>query len=148
MTKLYNEIIINASIEKIWNILANVGELDQYDPTIFKSTVTSSQTSGLGSSRKVDMLDGKHWFKEKTTVCRPNEALTYELTECSFPIKSLRHSYSFERSGEQTKVSQEMQYEAKYGLLGQLMDTLMLRKQFDGGIKKFFMGLKRYAEKK
>lgn len=147
MTKLHNEIIINAPIEKIWKILANVGELDRYDPTISKSTVTSTNTNGLGASRKVDMKDGKHWFKEKTIVCKPNEALTYQLTECNFPISGLQHSYSFERVGNQTKVSQEMEYEVKYGFLGRLMDTLMLRKQFDIGIKKFFAGLKEHAEK-
>ncbi len=147
MTKLHNEITINAPVEKIWKILANVGELDHYDPTITKSTVTSTNADGLGASRKVDMKDGKHWFKEKTTVCKPNEAVTYQLTECNFPIKGLQHSYSFERVGNQTKVSQEMEYEVKYGFLGKIMDALMLRKQFDNGIKKFFAGLKQYVEK-
>ena len=147
MTKLHNEIIINAPVEKIWKILANVGELQNYDPTVSKSTATSANAGGVGASRKVDMKDGKHWFKEKMTVCKPNEALTYELTECNFPIEGLEHSYSFERIGNQTKVSQDMEYEVKWGFLGKLMDTLMLRKQTDSGIKKFFAGLKSYAEK-
>jgi len=147
MTKLHNEIIINAPIEKIWKILANVGELQNYDPTVLKSAVTSANTGSLGASRKVDMKDGKHWFKEKMTVCKPNEALTYELTDCNFPIEGLQHSYRFEHIGNQTKVSQEMEYEVKWGLLGKLMDTLMLRKQTDSGIKKFFAGLKEYAER-
>ena len=80
MTKLINEITINTPVEKIWQILSNLGELDKYDPTVQKSTVTSSNLSGLGSSRKVNMKGGKHWFKEKTTVCKPSEALTFELT--------------------------------------------------------------------
>lgn len=39
-----------------------------------------------------------------------------------------------------------MEYEVKYGLLGKLMDRLMLRGQSDTGIKRFFAGLKEYAE--
>ena len=94
------------------------------------------------------MLDGKNWFEEKVTVFKLNEALTYQLTDCSFPIKSLKHSYSFEKTGGQIKVKQVMEYEVKFGLLGKLLDRLMIRKQSDTGIKKFFAGLKSYAENK
>ena len=93
------------------------------------------------------MLDGKNWFDEKITAFRPNEAQTYQLTDCSFPIKGLKHSYSFEKVGNQTKVKQVMEYTVKFGLLGKLLDSLMIQKQSDQGIKKFFAGLKQYAEK-
>jgi len=79
-------------------------------------------------------------------VFRPNEALTYQLTDCSFPIKGLKHSYSFEKKGNKTKVRQVMEYTVKFGLLGMLLDSLVMRKQTDAGIKKFFTGLKSYAE--
>jgi hypothetical protein len=58
----------------------------------------------------------------------------------------LTHSYSFEKIGSQTKVKQVMQCTVKFGLLGKLMDAMMIRKQSDKGIKKFFAGLKSYAE--
>jgi len=40
-----------------------------------------------------------------------------------------------------------MEYTVKFGVLGKLMDVLMMRKQSDAGIKKFFAGLKTYVEK-
>jgi hypothetical protein len=39
-----------------------------------------------------------------------------------------------------------MDYTVKFGVLGKLMDALMVRKQSDAGIKKFFAGLKSYIE--
>ena len=147
MTKLFNEITINAPVEKIWNVLANLEALDKYDPTVKESVLVSSEKSGLEAKRKVDMKDGKNWFEEKVTVWKPNEALTYQLTACSFPIHGLKHSYSFEKSGNQTKLKQIMEYEVKYRLLGKILDRLMIRKQTDNGIKKFFTGLKDYVEK-
>ena len=93
------------------------------------------------------MHDGKNWFEEKVTEFKPYEALTYQLTDCSFPINGLSHSYSFEKIGNQTKVKQVMQYTVKFGLLGKLMDSLRIRKQTSGGIQKFFIGLKEYAER-
>ena len=146
MTTLHNEIIINAPIEKIWAALSSIENLDKFDPTVKKSTAVSTEKSGLGAKRKVDMLDGKNWFEEQCTLWKPNEALAYELTACSFPIHNLKHTYSFETLGSQTKVKQVMEYTVKFGLLGKLMDSLMIRKQSDSGIKKFFTGLKSYSE--
>ena len=146
MATIHNEITVNASLDKVWAMLTDLELLDKYDPTVKKSTVTSTEKTGIGAKRKVLMLDGKNWFDEKVTVFKPNEALTYQLTDCSFPIKGLKHSYSFERIGNQTKVKQVMEYTVKFGLLGKLLDAIMIRKQSDSGIKKFFAGLKSYAE--
>ena len=147
MTTLHNEIIINAPIEKVWEALSNIEELGKFDPTVKKAVAISSQTSGMGAKRKVDMQDGKNWFEEKVTEFKPNEALTYQLTDCSFPITGLKHSYSFEKIGAKVKVKQVMQYSVKFGWIGKILDSLMIRKQSDSGIKKFFAGLKEYSEK-
>jgi len=146
MATIHNEITVNSSVEKIWEALANVEMLDKYDPNVKQSTALTTNKSGLGARRKVLMRDGKNWFDEKITVFKPNEALTYQLTDCSFPIKGLTHSYSFENIGTQTKVKQEMQYTVKFGLFGKLLNAIMIRKQSDTGIKKFFAGLKSYVE--
>jgi len=146
MTTIHNEITVNAGVDKVWNILTDLELLDKYDPTVKKSTLVSAEKTGIGAKRKVLMLDGKNWFDEKISVFEPNEALTYQLTECTFPIKGLQHSYSFEKIGNQTKVKQVMEYTVKFGILGKLFDVLMIRKQSDKGIKKFFAGLKSYIE--
>ena len=146
MATLHNEMTINASIEQLWSILTNLELLAQYDPLVKNSELISTNATGLGAKRKVTMLDGKNWFEEMVVTFEPNQSLAYQLTDCSFPIKGLRHSYTFEKIGGQTKVRQVMEYTVKFGLLGKLLDRLMIRKQTDGGVKKFFAGLKEYAE--
>jgi len=146
MTTLHNEIIINAPIEKIWEALTQIEELDKYDPTVKKSTAITSEKIGMGAARKVDMLDGKNWFEEKVTTFKEYESLTYELTACSFPVHKLKHSYSFQKMGNQIKVNQVMVYQIKFGFIGKILDTLLIRKQSDAGIKKFFAGLKQFVE--
>ena len=147
MATINNEIAIYASIDKIWSTLADVSMLERYDPTIKSSLLISQQDSGIGAKRRVEMLDGKNWFEETTTIFEPNRALEFQLTACSFPIKSLKHTYSFRIAGPQVTVSQIMEYQVKFGLFGKLLDALMIRKQSDNGIKKFFAGLKDYLEK-
>ena len=146
MATIQNEITINAPIKKIWEALTNVGELDKYDPTVKKCKVLSQSTKGIGASRKVTMKDGKNWFEEKCTVSKENVALTYELTDCSFPVRNLNHSYTFEQIGNMVKVKQIMNYQMKFGFLGKILDSLVIRNQSDKGIKEFLGGLKSYTE--
>ncbi len=147
MGKLVNEVTINAPIDKVWSILTDLELLDKTDPTVKKATLISDNKTGLDAKRKVLMQDGKNWFDEKITVFKPNEELVYQLTDCSFPIKGLKHTYSFQKIGNQTKVQQVMEYTVKFGLYGVLMDKMMIGKQFNSGINKFLTGLKTYAEK-
>ncbi len=147
MGKLINDITINASIDIIWSILTDLELLDKTDPTVKKATLISENKTGIDAKRKVLMQDGKNWFEEKIIVFKPNEELVYQLTDCSFPIKGLKHTYSFKKIGNQTKVQQLMEYTVKFGIIGVLMDKLMLGKQFNSGINKFLAGLKTYAEK-
>lgn len=146
MTTLHNEIVLKAPIDKVWDILSDLELLDKYDPTVSKSTLVSSVKTGIGAKRKVCMRDQKNWFEEQVTAYTPMEQLTYQLTDCSFPITGLKHSYSFSREGEHTRVKQQMQYTMKFGILGRVLNAVMVRKQIDSGVKKFFSGLKDYAE--
>jgi len=147
MGKLRNSITINASIDRIWNILTDLELLDKTDPTVKKATILSANKTGLEAKRKVLMQDGKNWFDEKITVFRPHEELVYQLSDCSFPLKGLKHTYTFQNNGNQTNVQQEMKYTVKFGIIGFLMDKMMVGKQFNSGINKFLNGLKAYAEK-
>lgn len=147
MSILINSINIEAHVDTIWNILTDLELLDKTDPTVKKATLISEIKTWLHAKRKVLMQDGKNWFDEMITVFNPNEELVYQLTDCSFPIKGLKHTYSFEIIGNQTKVQQVMEYTVKFGLIGVLLDKIMIGKQFNLGINLFLNGLKTYAEK-
>jgi hypothetical protein len=62
-------------------------------------------------------------------------------------MKSLEHSYTLRKIGNQTEVSQVMKYTMKFGLFGKLLDALIGKRQSDKQIKLFFQGLKEYVEK-
>ena len=145
MATIYNKITINASPEEIWNVLADPARLDQYDPVTKKSELISKIVNGLEAERKCETSTG--WFKDKITEFQPFEKLTFTLTGCSQPMKSLTHSYTLKKIGDQTEVSQVMKYTMKFGLIGKLMDSLIGKRQSDKQIKLFFNGLKEYVEK-
>jgi len=145
MTVLENSIRIDAPPEKVWSVLAALDALEKYDPGVSKSEVVSTSKEGPGAARRCDLRPGG-WFKERVADWRPNEALSFELYECTLPVRRLRHSYTLVREGEGTIVRQRMEYELKFGLLGKLLDAVMVRRKWIAGIKGFLSGLKRHAE--
>jgi hypothetical protein len=145
MTILENSIRIEASQETVWRALTALDALDRYDPGVVKSEIVTSSREGPGSARRCDLKPGG-WFKEKVADWKPHESLSFELFECSLPVRKLKHSYTLTADGSGTIVRQRMEYQLKFGPLGKLMDALMVRKKWDAGIKGFFAGLKLYVE--
>ena len=43
-------------------------------------------------------------------------------------------------------MTQRMEYQLKWGVFGRLLDTMILRRKWDQGVKDFFTGLKKQVE--
>jgi ligand-binding SRPBCC domain-containing protein len=145
MTVLENSIRIDAPPEKVWSVLASLDTLAKYDPGVARSEIVSAVKEGPGAARRCDLKPGG-WFNERVADWRPNEALSFELYECTLPVQRLRHSYALVSEGGGTVVRQRMEYELKFGPVGKLLDALMVRRKWTAGIKGFLSGLKGYAE--
>jgi hypothetical protein len=145
MTVLENSIRIDTTPDKVWSVLASLDALAKYDPGVSKSEIVSAAKEGLGAARRCDLTPGG-WFKERVADWRPNEALSFELYECTLPVRRLWHGYTLVREGGATVVRQRMEYELKFGPLGKLLDAVMVRRKWNAGIKTFLAGLKRHAE--
>ncbi|MEW6683382.1 MAG: SRPBCC family protein [Nitrospirota bacterium] len=145
MTILENSIRIDASPEQVWSVLASLDALDRYDPGVTKSEIVTSSREGPGAARRCDLAPGG-WFTERVVDWIPSRALSFELFECTLPVRRLRHSYTLAPDSSGTIVHQRMEYELKFGPVGKLMDALMVRKKWNAGIQGFFSGLKHYVE--
>ncbi len=145
MTILENSIHIDATPDRVWAALASLDLLEKYDPGVARSQIVSAERAGPGSARRCDLRPGG-WFKERVADWRPNEGLSFELYECTLPVRRLRHSYTLVADTAGTLVTQRMEYDLKFGLIGRALDALLVRKKWVAGIRAFFMGLKRHVE--
>jgi ligand-binding SRPBCC domain-containing protein len=145
MTVLENSIRIDAPPEKVWSVLASLDALDRYDPGVARSEIVGPMREGPGSARRCDLEPGG-WFKEKVADWIPNQALSFELFECTLPVRRLKHSYTLTPDGSGTRVRQRMEYDLKFGPIGKLLDAILVRRKWDAGAKGFFAGLKHYVE--
>jgi len=145
MTVLENSLRIDATPERVWAALASLDALAKYDPGVSKVEVLSSERQGAGAERRCDLASGG-WFKEWVATWRPHQALSFELYECTLPVRRLRHEYELVSDGAGTIVRQRMEYQLKFGPLGTLLDALVVRRKWKEGVRGFFAGLKRFVE--
>lgn len=145
MTVLENTVLIDAAPERVWAVVGRLDALHEYDPGVVKAEVTSDCRAGVGASRRCELKPGG-WFRERVTIWEPERELAFELFDCSLPVKRLSHRYRLTATQGGTLVEQRMEYLLKLGPLGLLMDVLLVRRQWDRGIRSFLAGLKRFAE--
>lgn len=145
MTVLENTVFIEAPPERVWSVLARLDALHEYDPGVTKSEITSDRRTGLGANRRCEIAAGG-WFCERVTAWEPSRSLELTLYDCTLPVKALRHRYTLSAERGGTRVEQTQEYTLKYGPLGAALDGLLVRRQWDQGIKRFFAGLKDHVE--
>jgi ligand-binding SRPBCC domain-containing protein len=141
MTVLENTVRINASPEAVWRVLGTLDALHEYDPGVKKAALLSGPSEGVGASRKCELAPGG-WFEERVTEWEPHASIAFELFACTLPVKSLRHRYTLTPAEGATVVTQRMEYQLKFGPLGRAMDSLMVRRKWNDGVRTFFAGLK------
>jgi uncharacterized protein YndB with AHSA1/START domain len=145
VTVLRNSVHIEASPALVWAVLARLDALHEYDPGIATAVLRSEQRSGVGADRQCD-IKGGGWFRERVTAWQPERELEFTLYDCTLPVRNLRHHYTLKPERGGTRVEQTQEYALKYGLLGAVLDRLLVRRKWDAGIKSFFTGLKQHVE--
>jgi uncharacterized membrane protein len=146
MSKLHHETTIDAPVQRVWQVLANLEEVQHYNPLVTQTRYVSSNREGPGATRRCEFKP-KGFSVERVIEWRPDEVLGIELIESSWPLKSSRWWTRLSPEGEKTRVSQDLEYEPKWGVLGKLMDAMMMRRKMDRTIADIFVGLKEFAER-
>lgn len=149
VTIITSLIEINAPKEKVWRVLNFIGEIENFHPLIKKSYVTTNVKSGLGAKRYCELLPmGKmeeeaiEWDEGKSFVMKVIGGKMLP------PFLFMKGKVCLEELGvKRTKVSFSFSYQLKYGVLGNLMNILLIKPQFKKAPPKYVQGLKEYVEK-
>ena len=86
--------------------------------------------------------------KERVTSAEPKKSILFELYESDWPLVFMRWTTSLKKDGDATIVSADTEYKLKYGIIGQLMDSLMMKRKFHKIIDEVFENMKKYIEEK
>lgn len=136
---------INAPVEQVWDALSAIGDIYQWNPGVQASHTTSAQAEGIGATRFCD-LGGSNYLDEEVVAWQPNEKLTMRIVGTNLPFATADIRFTLQAGADGTTVAVSPQYQLKYGLLGNLLDILYVRRSYRRGMEALLAGLKRFVE--
>lgn len=144
MPDLTRAILVNAPIEKVWAVLANIGAVQDYSPSVVKSYFTSDIKEGVDASRHCDLLP-KGTVEERIVDWHEGKQYSIEIYEgTEIPYTGVAH-FALERDGVGTRVIEVMDYKPTNELPIDLK-----RKSIEGLVGKIvegnLVGLKHFVE--
>ena len=145
MTTIHHEIHAACPPSKIWKVLANLEEVARYNPGVRSAETVWPCRTGVGATRACDLVP-KGRVVERVTHWEEGQALGLEVTESDWPIHFMRWVTRLEPSNGGTRISQELEYELKFGPVGWLLDRLVMKKKLTETLDGVFSSLVKHAE--
>ncbi len=147
MTRIAHDVRIDAPTERVWAAIADLGAIDKFHPGVRKSYYTSELREGVGASRHCDLLPFGS-VEERAIAWKNGESLTLEIFdgERTPPFQTASAIMSVERDGDGTIARLALEYRLRYGVLGALLDRLLIRARFEKMVPAVLAGLKRFTE--
>lgn len=131
--------------DRVWQALADFGNIQRFHPGLKSSRLTGDKASGVGAVRRCDLKAGGH-IVERVTDWTDGKGYTIEVTETSLPLKRATTSLSVAPAGGNgARVSISMDYTPKYGPVGAILDAFMMRGAVQAQLKGIIDGLAAYA---
>lgn len=134
---------VGASAAKVWKTLEDFGGVAKWNPVIATSRILPGKpATGVGAERQCDMDDGKNWLRERVVSWDPGRSMTIDIYEGTMPLASAQGTLSVEALGpERSRVVMTMEYRPKMGVLGAMMDAIVLKRMMRGMMSRGLKGL-------
>lgn len=149
MTQVTREIQINAPKEQVWQVLADFGGVQNYNPNVKKSYATSTANGGVGATRHCDLTLFGASVEEEITNWQDGREYSVAILggKKSPPFKTAVATLAVRDDGKGGSiVTGRFDYKLKFGPIGYLMDQMMVKPAFTKAFPKLLAGLKHYAE--
>lgn len=132
---------IPSTPEKVWAVLADFPNISTWNTGVARSFATSNSTSGVGAQRHCDLAPFgeleetvKEWDDSRRMVISIDSAK-------KLPIAHGEVTFVLKPAGGDTEISVNYAYKPKFGVLGQIMASLVLDRQVEKGFDGFLKDL-------
>ena len=146
-TTFKREIEINRPKDKVWQTIADFGNISHENPAVVESFVTSAKKEGVGATRHCDFTRLNASAEEKVVEWNEGKSVkteTYELRKIP-GIATMAMEFAVREKGDHAILTGTMEYSMKnpfYDLLNQLVMKSRNEKLFDS----IMAGHKKYIE--
>jgi uncharacterized protein YndB with AHSA1/START domain len=139
------EITVDAPIERVWEVLANLGSNHAWDPGVEATTLTTHHGEGVGAARH-SKLAGRRHLDEVVVDWEPLKRLTMRITATNLPLAGADVRFMLRAATTGVIVSVSPAYSVRYGLLGQVLHWLVIGPRYRQGVAALLAGLKAHVE--
>ncbi|MEL1252532.1 SRPBCC family protein [Flavobacterium sp. DGU38] len=129
MTTINLKTAINASLKTVFDVSRNI-DIHQQSAAPSKEKAIAGVTSGLINLNETVTWRGKHFgfyltHKSRITAMNFYDYFVDEMEEGKF--KSFKHEHFFKEINGVTIMTDQLQYETPFGIIGKLFDALFLK---------------------
>src|ERR671914_1288827 len=147
MSQLSTQVQIKAPADKLWKVLVDLDSLSQWVPDDVSPDITSQNDENTITARYYDP-DLFHNGEDQAIRWEESHHYAYEVKNIG-PIKFAYNRFALTPAGEvgeETLLTQTLDFRMKFGPVGALMDTLVFRPQFRKQMEQSLEALKEYVE--
>jgi hypothetical protein len=138
----------NISARKVWEVLADFGNVDKWHFSVKKSPMMDGKPFGLGAKRTCRFYNGTS-VVEEIIEYREGNNFVVEITEFSMPLKSIIAGTKVEAiDGNSCDITIDMDFVVKGGPLGWVMGIVIVKPTMKRLTKKLLTGLAYHAATK
>ena len=145
MATFETAILVNSSVDRVWDVLADIGTISRWNPGVKSSHLTTEGKEGMGAGRRCN-LGGKTYLDEEVVAWEPHKNLTMRITATNLPFRRADIRFNLKDTGEGTLVTVSPNYALKFGWFGSILDRFFVRRTYLKGMKQLLAGLKHYVE--
>jgi carbon monoxide dehydrogenase subunit G len=127
MGKVTKSIEINASPEEVFNFINNMEKMNKAHEGLTKGEYTSNEAVGVGTNARFVLKAGE--FDAKIIEFVKNRKVSWRTIEGS--KAKIINSFILEPTTKGTKLTNSMEYELPYSILGKLIGKLKIGKEID-----------------
>ncbi len=144
MPRVTEQIYIDAPRLRVWETLADIGAVSDWNPTVTHSATTSGDAEGVGAARSCD-ISGVGPVQETVVEWDERRAMFYEIDGASM-MKRFQAGFTLDDEGAGTRVVMRADFDMTLGPLGALMAATMGKRRMRATLQKVLGGLKAHVE--
>jgi len=128
--------------DAVWQKWSDISGIYKFHPLISRSPVTSAVKSGLGTDRSCYFHDGNEMTERVVEYDAGKRRMNLSMDAAFMPIKNATAEiYLISLLNSKTKVKSIMSFEPKFGVLGTLLASLVLKPKMKGMLNQLLSGL-------
>lgn len=136
-----------ASTFRAWDLMSDFGAIDAFNPTLKESHLLDGSCEiGPGAERQCTLKDGKNYIHERVVDWQEGRSYRIEVFGGTMPMDDIVAELAVEPEGTGSLLRMTMRYRPRWGLLGRLIEPVLLRPMMRHTMRRVIGGLAVKAE--